>query len=87
MSKNMKDAWPAPIEKAKLRDEAKPTDDYNHEDFDKLTGEQQDHLFYALHEARAAADDYWTSEFGVGIPVGVELAVAEQYAETIAGRI
>ncbi|MGN7187247.1 hypothetical protein [Microbacterium enclense] len=63
------------------------TDKYEHAEFDSLTAEQQDHLFYALVEARAAADDYWTNEFGVGIPEAVERAIVEQYGEQLAGRI
>ncbi len=62
-------------------------DDYNHEQFDSLTHEQQDHLFLALAEARAAADDYWTTEFGMSIPDSVERAIVEQYGEQLAGRV
>lgn len=29
------------------------------ERFDKLNNEQQDHLFYALHDAREAANERW----------------------------
>lgn len=55
----------------------------NTERFDKLTNEQQDHLFYALIDVREAANERWLMDLGKPIPASVELAVVEQYAEQL----
>lgn len=54
------------------------------EHWDKLTDEQQDHLFYAIHEAREAVRERWLKDLGTPVPVEVERAVAEQCIEQLA---
>lgn len=44
--------------------------------WDKLRNEQQDHLFYALHDAREAARERWLMDRGKAMPVRVERALA-----------
>lgn len=51
--------------------------------FDGLTNEQQDHLFYALHEAREAVRDYYLIEVGEPVPVEFERVIVEQYAQQL----
>lgn len=55
-----------------------------HEAFDALTDEQQDHMFYALHDAREAAQERWLMESGAPLTPAVERALAEQYAVILA---
>ncbi|MCP1430431.1 hypothetical protein J3D45_002929 [Microbacterium foliorum] len=49
------------------------------EHFDSLSNEQQDHLFYVLHDAREAVYERWLMELGTLSPAEVERAIAEQY--------
>lgn len=48
--------------------------------YNQLTAEEQDLLFYAIHDAREAAQVRWWMEFDKPMPASVERAVAEQYA-------
>lgn len=53
------------------------------EHYDKLTDEEQDCLFYAIHDAREAAPERWLMEFGRPLSEAVERAIAEQYIEQL----
>ncbi|MEV8265632.1 hypothetical protein AB0P00_15925 [Microbacterium sp. NPDC077057] len=53
------------------------------EHYDSLSNEQQDHLFYALHDAREAARERWLMDLGSALPSSVEVAIVEQYAEQL----
>jgi len=53
------------------------------EHYNRLSNEQQDHLFDALQDAREAARERWQMELGTPIPQKVEPAVAEQHIEQV----
>lgn len=57
--------------------------EHKHEHFDKLSNEQQDHLFYAIDDAREAARERWLMDLGEALPQRVERAIVEQYAEQL----
>ena len=51
--------------------------------FDWLTHEQQDHLFYALHEARETVRDYYLLQLGEEVPHLFERVIVEQFQKQL----